>query len=516
MALSRRRAAPRDSRPGHRSRRLARAVVPLAALALLAPQASAARADQTPVFPSQAQVDASKRAAAARADRVGQIEAQLAAANARADRLATEVGQAVEAYNGARLRLQRAEAAAAQAGREADAAQARVGAAREALGRFAAAAYRSGGDLGGLSTFLFATSPRDLISRASALQSIGDSRRTALDDFRSAQAYATVLDARARDLVARRRDAAAQVARAKAAAETRLAGQQQAVGEIAAQRETLVRQLAAARHTSVRLEKERQAGLERARAEAARRAAERRAAEAARRAEQARQEAAARAAEQARQAAAEQARQAEEKRNADEAAAAARAAESSSGSSGSPSSGSSGSSSGGGSPSTDNGGGGGGGAASGNQGGSSSPDNGGGGGGGGSADPVPSGSSSGSVSGAQAAIAFARAQIGKPYEWAADGPSTFDCSGLTMRAWEQGGVSLPHYSVAQYEQSEKVAISDLRPGDLVFFASGSDYHSIYHVGLYLGDGLMIEAPYTGEDVRVSSIWRSSLFGAARP
>ena len=85
-----------------------------------------------------------------------------------------------------------------------------------------------------------------------------------------------------------------------------------------------------------------------------------------------------------------------------------------------------------------------------------------------------------------------------------------------MRAWQQGGVSLPHYSVAQYAQSMKVALGDLRPGDLVFFASGSDYRSIYHVGLYVGGGQMIEAPYTGESVRVSSIYRASLFGAARP
>jgi cell wall-associated NlpC family hydrolase len=86
-----------------------------------------------------------------------------------------------------------------------------------------------------------------------------------------------------------------------------------------------------------------------------------------------------------------------------------------------------------------------------------------------------------------------------------------------MRAWQQGGVGLPHYSVAQYESGQKVGLNDLRRGDLVFFASSSsDYTTIFHVGLYIGDGQMIEAPYTGENVRISSIWRSSLFGAARP
>jgi cell wall-associated NlpC family hydrolase len=86
-----------------------------------------------------------------------------------------------------------------------------------------------------------------------------------------------------------------------------------------------------------------------------------------------------------------------------------------------------------------------------------------------------------------------------------------------MRAWEHGGVYMGHYTGSQYEQAAKISLGDLRPGDLVFFGSDkSDYRSIYHVGLYIGGGDMIEAPFTGENVRISSIWRSSLFGAARP
>ncbi|HEX4698641.1 MAG TPA: C40 family peptidase [Actinomycetes bacterium] len=446
----------------------------LALAGLLAPIGPHALADSHPVFPSQAQVDASKSAAASTAGRVGQIEGQLAAATARADRLATEAEQAVEAYNGAQVRLQEAQSAAVQAQQEAAAARTKVGQARAELGRFAAAAYRSGGDLGGLTSFFLARNPSDLMSRAAALQSIGNSRRAALESFRSAQAYAVVLDKRAAALVERRQQVAEQVARAKTAAEARLAAQEQSVGQIAAQRKSLVRQLAAARHTTVQLEQARQAGLARQRAEAARREAERRAREAAARAEAQRQAAAAKAAEDARAAEAQRAR--------DQAAQQAQQ-------SSSDSSGSSGDSSGGG---------------------------GGGGGGGGAPSGPPSGYSAGSASGAAAAVAYARSQLGKPYQWAADGPATFDCSGLTMRAWEQGGVYLPHYSVAQYEQAQKIAISDLQPGDLVFFASSSDYHSIYHVALYVGGGEMIEAPYTGADVRISSIWRSSLFGAARP
>jgi peptidoglycan DL-endopeptidase CwlO len=104
-------------------------------------------------------------------------------------------------------------------------------------------------------------------------------------------------------------------------------------------------------------------------------------------------------------------------------------------------------------------------------------------------------------SGAGAAVAYARAQLGKPYQWGAAGPDSFDCSGLTMRAWEAGGVSLAHYAAAQYANTAHVAIANLQPGDLVFF--GSDLH---HVGLYIGGGQMIDAPSTGSFVRTDTIY----------
>jgi len=127
------------------------------------------------------------------------------------------------------------------------------------------------------------------------------------------------------------------------------------------------------------------------------------------------------------------------------------------------------------------------------------------------------GGSQATTAGARKAIAFARAQLGKPYQWAADGPATFDCSGLTMRAWEAGGISLPHWSVAQWQVSTPVTSANARPGDLVFFAYDlNDFTSIHHVALYIGNGLMIEAPFTGADVRISSVDRPDLFGFARP
>lgn len=111
-------------------------------------------------------------------------------------------------------------------------------------------------------------------------------------------------------------------------------------------------------------------------------------------------------------------------------------------------------------------------------------------------------------SAAATAVSFAKAQLGEPYQWAAAGPDRWDCSGLTMGAWKAAGRSLPHYSGWQYQQTRRVPIANLEPGDLVFF--GKSESSIHHVGLYVGKGQMIEAPRTGLNVRYSSIYRSSL------
>jgi cell wall-associated NlpC family hydrolase len=113
--------------------------------------------------------------------------------------------------------------------------------------------------------------------------------------------------------------------------------------------------------------------------------------------------------------------------------------------------------------------------------------------------------------GAAAAVSEAYAQLGKPYEWAAAGPDRFDCSGLTMWAWARGGVSLPHSSQAQYSVTQRVAQSDVQPGDLVFFGS-----PIHHVGIYIGGGRMISAPHTGDYVKIQDAFRSDYVGAGRP
>ena len=114
--------------------------------------------------------------------------------------------------------------------------------------------------------------------------------------------------------------------------------------------------------------------------------------------------------------------------------------------------------------------------------------------------------------GASAAIAAAESVLGTPYVYAGASPEQgFDCSGLTMWSWAHGGVSLPHSSAAQYAALPHVDKSQLQPGDLVFF-----YNPIHHVGLYVGGGMMIDAPHTGTVVQRRAVEWSVYTGAARP
>jgi cell wall-associated NlpC family hydrolase len=126
--------------------------------------------------------------------------------------------------------------------------------------------------------------------------------------------------------------------------------------------------------------------------------------------------------------------------------------------------------------------------------------------------------SSASSSQGDIAADFALSQIGKPYQWGAVGPSTYDCSGLAMVAWSQAGVSLLHYTGDQWNEGAHVSLSDMQRGDLIFYATNNaDPATIHHVGIYIGGGQMVDAPYTGVDVRIDSIYQPGQpIGAVRP
>lgn len=116
---------------------------------------------------------------------------------------------------------------------------------------------------------------------------------------------------------------------------------------------------------------------------------------------------------------------------------------------------------------------------------------------------LPSGSGS-------AVVDIAMQYLGVPYVWGGASPRGFDCSGLVTYVFAQLGVNLPHFAAAQFQYGTLVARENLQPGDLVFFGS-----NLHHVGIYVGDGNMIHAPYTGAVVRINSMGRSDYAGARR-
>ncbi|MFJ8130948.1 C40 family peptidase [Streptomyces hydrogenans] len=109
------------------------------------------------------------------------------------------------------------------------------------------------------------------------------------------------------------------------------------------------------------------------------------------------------------------------------------------------------------------------------------------------------------------ALRFAVGQLGKPYEWGAEGPETYDCSGLTQRAWAAAGREIPRTSQEQWAELPRVPLDELRPGDLVVY-----FPDATHVALYLGEGLVVQAPRPGGRVKVSPLAANPLLGAVRP
>ncbi|MDT0304324.1 C40 family peptidase [Streptomonospora wellingtoniae] len=123
----------------------------------------------------------------------------------------------------------------------------------------------------------------------------------------------------------------------------------------------------------------------------------------------------------------------------------------------------------------------------------------------------------------QAAVAWALDQVGKPYVWGGVGPGGFDCSGLVMRAWQAAGVDIPRVTTDQYGAGTRVDRSELKPGDLLFYDTtdvGSPGPAPSHVTMYIGDGEMVNAPSTGQSVRIQPVrddfYGPRFMGAVRP
>ncbi|HWD78685.1 MAG TPA: C40 family peptidase [Kribbella sp.] len=411
-----------------------------------------------PVIPSKAAVERAKQAANSKAAQVAKIERELAAANARLEQLGVQSGIADEAYNGAVYRLQQAKAAAAAAAARAKEAEQTLAVQRQQIGRFAAASYQGGGDVAKLAPLFTAEGPQQLLDSAGAQHSVSAAMQGSYLRFSATQVMTNLFKVQADQALAKVKKATDEAAAAKKAAEAAEAAQAAAVTAIGVQRTNSINQLAVLQNISVKVAAQRQRGLE----ELARiKAAE----EAARKAAELKRRIAAREAAERRAAAAERAREEQEAREEAKKNHGKKPKHHK--------------------PSGDN-------------------DNGGGNSGGGN------GNDGGGISsghGASAAIKFAMRQLGDMYLWGATGPNRWDCSGLTMGAWEQAGVQLPHYSAAQYEQIQHIQEDDLRPGDLIFWAQDpNDPATIHHVAMYIGNGMMIHAPRTGKPVEISSVY----------
>ena len=412
-----------------------------------------------PVIPSKAAVERAKQAAASKAAQVGAIERQLAAAAARLEQLGVQSGIADEAYNGAVYRLQQAKAEAAAAAARAAEAQKTLAAQRQQIGRFAAASYQGGGDVAKLAPLFTAEGPQELLDSAGTAHSVSAAMQGSYLRFTATEVMTNLFKVQADQAVVKVKKATDEAAKAKKAAEAAEAAQSAAVTAIGVQRKQSIAQLATLQNISVQVAAQRQRGLEelarlRAAELAARKAAELKRRIAAREAAERRREAAEAAREAAQKAREEREQQ---KQNQD------------SGKKNPPKRHKP-------TPPRDNDGG-------------------------------NDGGSHGTRKGAQAAIDFAMRQLGDMYLWGATGPNRWDCSGLTQGAWEQAGVQLPHYSVAQYEQIQHIDEDELRPGDLIFWSlDPNDPGTIHHVAMYLGNGRMIHAPRTGKPVQIDSVY----------
>jgi cell wall-associated NlpC family hydrolase len=434
-----------------------------------------AAAAKKPVIPSQSQVDKANAAAQAKAAQIGQTEAQLAAANASLDKLNNQVEAVVEAYDGAMAKVDAAQQRLAKAQSDLAAANKARADAQIQMNQFAAASYRGAGGLDRLSALLTSDSPGAFLTRASTLSALARHEQSVISLMTSTQdAQAAAQDA-ANAALADQQVQLQAAAKAKDAAIAAVNAQAGQIAAINANQLNLQAQLAVLRGTAKDLATARAQGLKRQAEEAAAAAAAAKAAAA--RAAAARAAAAALAAQKRAAALALQQAAASHQNN----------------------------------------------------GGNNGDGNGGSSSGGDGGIVPPGGTSISTPAQRQAALAFAESQIGLWYRWAGAGEvgptvtstgvqnvPAYDCSGLTMRAYQAVGISLAHYTGAQWDDGLHVSQAQLQPGDLVFFATNTnDPSTIHHVGIYIGNGQMVDAPATGEQIGIHNAFRPDYIGAVQ-
>lgn len=412
-------------------------------------------------IPSQAQVDQANANSKAKAEQIGETEAELATANAQLDTLNANAELRVEAYNAAQVKLAAAQQGVTVAQAALVTAKANRSKAQIAMNQFAADSYRGASNVGQISALITSGSPEEFANKEATLAAIARHEQGIINLMRQAEAAQNDAQKAADTALSDQQRASADAEKAKNAAIQAVNDQSSQVTQIQSSESTLNAQLAVLKGTAKNLADARAQGLAEIAAEQA--AARKAAAEAKARQEQLAKEAA------------EQAKQ--------------------QGSDGS----------GNGSGSGD----------------SSNPP----------LDAVDAGQGHSISTAAQraTAVAFAESKIGLWYRWAGAGeigPTVtdqgtqnlpgYDCSGLTMRAYQAAGILIGHYTGSQWDDGMHVAKSDLVPGDLVFFATNiNDPSTIHHVGIYIGNGQMVDAPQTGEQIGIHNAFRSDYIGAVR-
>ena len=408
--------------------------------------------------PSDERVGAAREAVEVAGRDVAAVRAELAVAATAVEQAQVQAAVAAERWNGARVDLDEARAAAERARARSREAASDVAAQRQEYADVLVRSYQSAPTVAGVTAMVRADGITEYAQQRATAKNATDAIEGRYDQFRASATVAELSAGQADETEKR----AAELERRASALRDEAEGAQQAAerraAELAERRDELIGELARLEGVSVRLAQQRQEGLERQATERA---------EQARRAELDRQEA-----ERAAKAAAEKADGAKNQRARQKArekeweaarveAERQRAAQR---------------------PTTRPAG---------------------------DMDTTPAPSA-----GAAAAIAFAEAQLGEPYLWGGAGPNAWDCSGLTMKAWAAGGKTLPHSSRHQYKATTPITSSKLEPGDLVFWGdNATNPDTIFHVALYVGNGQIIHAPRTSRPVVRESItyWRTPDF-----